>query len=72
LTLGAASLRVPASIQVATCTGWTAAIDGTSAAAHQARNSSAARGIGPAGVRVADVGREEFEEAHAGANRRQQ
>ena len=29
LTLGAASSRVPASIQVATCTGWTAAIDGT-------------------------------------------
>jgi hypothetical protein len=30
-------------IQVATCTGWTAAIDGTPAPAHQARNSSAAR-----------------------------
>jgi hypothetical protein len=32
-----------ASIQVATCSGWTAAIDGTPALAHQARNSSAAR-----------------------------
>jgi hypothetical protein len=43
LTLGAASLRVSASIQVATCTGWTAAIYGTPAIAHQAKNSSAAR-----------------------------
>src|SRR5262249_42696286 len=34
LTLGAASSRVDASIQVATCTGWTEAIDGTPAAAH--------------------------------------
>jgi hypothetical protein len=29
LTLGAASSRVAASIHAATCTGWTAAIDGT-------------------------------------------
>ncbi len=43
LTVGAASSRVAASIQVATCTGCTAAIDGTPALAHQARNSSAAR-----------------------------
>jgi hypothetical protein len=43
LTLGAASSRVAASIQVATCTGWTAPIDGTPALAHQARNSWAAR-----------------------------
>jgi hypothetical protein len=34
LTRGAASSRVPASIQVATCTGWTAAIDGTPTLAH--------------------------------------
>jgi hypothetical protein len=31
-------LAVAASIQVATCTGWTAPIDGTPASAHQARN----------------------------------
>jgi hypothetical protein len=43
LTEGAASSRVAASIQVATCTGWTAPIAGTPALAHQARNSSAAR-----------------------------
>ena len=43
LTLGAASSRVPASIQVATCTGYTASIDATPAVAHQAKNSSAAR-----------------------------
>jgi hypothetical protein len=43
LTEGAASWRFDASIQVATCTGWTPAIDGTPALAHQARNSSAAR-----------------------------
>jgi hypothetical protein len=36
LELGAASLRVPASIQVATCTGWTALIAGTPPLAHQA------------------------------------
>jgi hypothetical protein len=35
LELGAASLRVPASIQVATCTGWTALIAGTPPLAHQ-------------------------------------
>ncbi len=40
--LGAASSRAPASIH-ATCTGCTAAIDGTPASAHQAKNSSAAR-----------------------------
>ena len=34
---------VAASIQVATCTGCTAPIDGTPALAHHARNSSAAR-----------------------------
>jgi hypothetical protein len=34
LTLGAASSRVPVSIQVATCTGCTAPIDGTPASAH--------------------------------------
>src|SRR6516162_9900874 len=34
LTLGAASSRVDASIQVPTCTGWTAAIEGTPALAH--------------------------------------
>jgi len=38
LTLGAANSRVPASIQVAAWTGWTAPIDGTRAAAHQAKN----------------------------------
>jgi site-specific recombinase XerC len=43
LALGAASSRVSASIHVATCTGCTAAIDGTPTVAHQARNSSAAR-----------------------------
>jgi hypothetical protein len=43
LTHGAPSLRVPASTQEATCTGWTAPIDGTPALAHQARNSCAAR-----------------------------
>jgi hypothetical protein len=43
LTEGAANLRVDASIQVATCTGWTAAIDGTPISAHQARKSSTAR-----------------------------
>ena len=43
LRLGAATSRVPASIQVATCTVCTAPIDGTPALAHQARNSSAAR-----------------------------
>jgi hypothetical protein len=43
LTDGAASSRVDASIHAATCTGWTAAIDGTPTLAHQARNSSAAR-----------------------------
>jgi hypothetical protein len=42
LTLGAAGLRVAASIQVATCTGYTAAIDGTPASSHQVRYSSAA------------------------------
>jgi hypothetical protein len=42
-----------------------APIDGTPTFAHQDRNSSAARGIGAARVRVADVGREELEEAHA-------
>jgi hypothetical protein len=36
LTLGAANSRMAASFQVATCTGWTAA-------AHQAKNSAAAR-----------------------------
>jgi hypothetical protein len=41
--LGAASSCVEASIQDATCTGWTAAIDWTPALAHQLRNSSAAR-----------------------------
>jgi len=40
---GAASSCVAASIHVATCTGWTAAIDGTPISAHQARNSSAVR-----------------------------
>jgi hypothetical protein len=45
LTEGAASSRIDASIQVATCTGCTAAIDGTPALAHQVRNSSAARSI---------------------------
>ena len=34
---------VDASIHVATCTGWTSAIDDTPALAHQARNSSVAR-----------------------------
>ena len=67
LTLGAASSRVPASIQVATCTGWTAAIDGTPTLAHQAEEFLGGPGIGPARVRVADVGGEEFEEAHRGA-----
>jgi hypothetical protein len=43
LRLNAASSRVPASIRVATCTGWTAPIDGTPALAHQAKNSSATR-----------------------------
>src|SRR5271166_2680146 len=56
-----------ASIQMSTCTGWTAPIDGTPAAAHRARNSSAGAGVGPARVRVANIGCEEFQEAHAGA-----
>ena len=43
LTEGAVSSRVDASIQVATRTGCTAAIDGTPALADQAKNSSAAR-----------------------------
>jgi len=43
LTVGAASSRADASIHAATCTAWTAAIDGTLALVHQARNSSAAR-----------------------------
>jgi hypothetical protein len=43
LTDGAASSRIEASIQVATCTVWTAAIDGTPAFAHQVKNSPAAR-----------------------------
>jgi hypothetical protein len=43
LTEGAASSRIDASIHVATCTGCTAAIDGTPISAHQARNSFAAR-----------------------------
>src|SRR5271169_4506882 len=63
LTLGAASSRVPASIQVATCTGWTAAIDGTPALAHHARDSSGGPVVGPARVGVTDVGGEEFQEA---------
>jgi hypothetical protein len=36
-------LARPVSIRVAKCMGWTAAIDGAPAAAHQARNSSAAQ-----------------------------
>jgi hypothetical protein len=67
LTLGAASSRVPASIQVATWTGWTAAIDGTADARVPGQEFIRGAGIGPARVRVADVGREEFEEAHRGA-----
>jgi hypothetical protein len=43
LTEGAAGSRVAASIQVAACTGRTAAIDDTPMLAHQARNSSADR-----------------------------
>ena len=67
LTLGAASSRVPASIQVATCTGCTAAIDGTPALGAPGQKFLGGAGIGPPRVRVADVGREEFEKAHAGA-----
>jgi hypothetical protein len=47
LTLGAASSRVPASIQVATCTGCTAPIDGTPALAHQAPGIRQRRGRRP-------------------------
>jgi hypothetical protein len=65
LTLGAASSRVAASIHVATCTGWTAAIDGTPTLA-TAEKFIGGAGIGAARVRVADVGGEEFEEAYAG------
>jgi hypothetical protein len=43
-----------------------ASIDGTPALAHQARNFIGGAGIGPACVRVADIGREEFEKARAG------
>src|SRR6202011_2017575 len=66
LTLGAASSRVLASIQVATCTGCTAVIDGAGIRA-PAEEFLRGAGIGPARVRIADVGGEEFEEAHAGA-----
>jgi len=55
LTEGAASSRVAASIQVATCTGWTAAIEGTPALAQQEFLRGSV--VGPARVRVADVGR---------------
>lgn len=43
LTVGAASSRDCASIQVTTCSGWTAAIDVTPCPSHQARNSPTAR-----------------------------
>jgi hypothetical protein len=59
-------LARPASIQVATCTACTAPIDGTPTLAHQVQEFIGGAGIGPARVRVADAGREEFEEAHAG------
>jgi hypothetical protein len=39
-----------------------AAIDGTPLSAHHAKNSLCSSGIGPARMRVADIGREEFEE----------
>jgi hypothetical protein len=67
LTLGAASSRVPASIHVATCTGCTAPIDGAPALAHQGKEFFCSSSIGPSRVRVADVSREEFDEAHPGA-----
>jgi len=54
LTEGAASSRVAASIHVATCTGWTAAIDGTPTLAHQP-GIHRQRGGRPARMRVADV-----------------
>ena len=64
LTLGAASSRVPASIQVATCTGWTAAIDRHAGNRAPGQEFIGGAGIGPARVQVADIGGEEFEEAH--------
>ena len=67
LTLGAASSRVPASIQVATCTGCTARDRRHAGARAPGQKFLRGAGIGPARVRVADVGGEEFEEAHAGA-----
>ena len=45
---------------------WTAVIDGAGARAPAEEFLGRPR-IGPAGVRVADIGRKEFEESHAGA-----
>ena len=65
-TLGVASSRVPASIQVATCTGCTAPIDGTRGAGAPGQKFIRGSGLGPPLVRVADVDRKEFEEADRG------
>ena len=43
LTVGAERACVCSSIQAATCSGCTAAIDGTACASHQARKSVTAR-----------------------------
>jgi len=49
------------------CTGCTTAIDGTPAGRAPGEEFIRGAGIGAPRVRVADVGREEFEEAHADA-----
>src|SRR5215469_12934902 len=67
LTLGAASSRVPASIHAATCTGWTTSIDGHADAGAPGQKFLCSSCISSARVYVADIGREEFEEAHRGA-----
>jgi hypothetical protein len=61
LTLGAASSRVDALIHVATCTGRTAAIDGTPAFYATGQGLLGRAIIGLPRVPVADIGREEFE-----------
>jgi hypothetical protein len=58
---------VPASIQVATCTGWIGADRRHAHTRAPGQKFIGSAGVRPARVRVADVGREEFEEAHAGA-----
>jgi hypothetical protein len=64
-TLGVASSRVPASIQVATCTACTAPIEARGAGA-PGQKFIRGPGIGLPLVRVADVDRKEFEAADRG------